>query len=89
MDAVVATITMTAARRRLKFRYSYWRIAHSVLAIVIVSSSATHALLTDGVMGEASKLAVAIMALATTTFAAFEINVLTPARARQGKQQSR
>jgi predicted ferric reductase len=80
---VILTGVLAAARRRLRFGHRRWRIAHSVLAVAIVSATAVHAVLIEGAMEEISKLAICLAALATTTFGAVEINILGPLRRRR------
>lgn len=83
---VILTGVLAAARRRLRLGHRRWRIAHSVLAVAIVSATAVHAVLIEGAMEEISKLAICFAALATTTFGAVEINVLGPLRRRRALQ---
>lgn len=83
---VILTGVLAAARRRLRLGHRRWRIAHSVLAVAIVSATAVHAVLIEGAMEEISKLAICFAALATTTFGAVEINVLGPLRRRRTLQ---
>jgi predicted ferric reductase len=50
MWALFATALLAAFRRRLKLRPSTWRLAHSALALLIVSGTIIHALLIEGTM---------------------------------------
>ena len=83
---VILTGVLAAARRRLRLGHRRWRIAHSVLAVAIVSATAVHAVLIEGAMEEISKLAICLAALATTSFGAVEINILGPLRRRRALQ---
>jgi predicted ferric reductase len=83
---VILTGALAAARRKLRLGHRRWRIAHSVLAVAIVSSAAVHAVLIEGAMEEISKLAICLAALATTTFGVVEINILGPLRRRRALQ---
>lgn len=85
---VILTGVLAAARRRLRLGHRRWRIAHSVLAVAIVSATAVHAVLIEGAMEEISKLAICLAALVTTTFGAVEINVLGPLRRRRALQDA-
>lgn len=71
MWAIFATACLALFRRRLGIGWRGWRVAHSVLAILIVGGTVAHALLVDGTMEVVSKWAlcalvvlVAIRALA-------------------------
>lgn len=71
-------VAIAARKRRLPIKP--WQIVHSVLAVVIVGSGSIHALMIDGAMGQPSKTIIVVAALAATTFALVEINVLRPSR---------
>ncbi|WP_100963995.1 ferric reductase-like transmembrane domain-containing protein [Bosea sp. FBZP-16] len=85
---LVLTAILAVMRRRLRFSHRNWRIAHSVLAVAIVSAGSVHAILIEGAMEEFSKLMVCIAALAATTVGALEINVLRPLRRRRNLQRA-
>ncbi|CAN7278953.1 ferric reductase-like transmembrane domain-containing protein [Bosea sp. LjRoot237] len=85
---LVLTAILAAMRRRLRLSHRNWRIAHSVLAVAIVSAGVVHAILIEGAMEETSKLMVCIAALAATTVGALEINVLGPLRRRRNLQRA-
>src|SRR3954447_165461 len=57
MWAIFAVALLAALRRRLGLRPRTWRIAHMLLAIVIVGGSAAHAILIEGTMETVSKAA--------------------------------
>lgn len=80
---VVLTAALAAARRRLRLGHRRWRIAHSVLAVAIVSAGAVHAVLIEGAMEDVSKYAICLAALAATSLGALEVNVLGPLRRRR------
>lgn len=50
MWALFATALLAAFRRRNKLRPNTWRLAHSALALIIVSGTIIHALLIEGTM---------------------------------------
>ncbi|SHG77113.1 ferric reductase-like transmembrane domain-containing protein [Marivita hallyeonensis] len=57
MWALIATAILALARKRFRQNLRYWRAAHSALAIVIVSTTAAHAVMIEGAMGTMSKAA--------------------------------
>jgi hypothetical protein len=62
MWAIFAVALLAIFRRRLRLRT--WRIAHMLLAIVIVAGSVVHALLIEGTMETVSKVALCALVLA-------------------------
>jgi predicted ferric reductase len=62
MWAIFAVALLATFRRRLRPRT--WRIAHMLLAIVIVVGSAVHAILIEGTMETVSKAALCVLVLA-------------------------
>lgn len=66
MWAVLAAAVLAALRRRLRLSPRTWRIAHAVLAVVIVAASIAHAMLIDGTMELLSKAALSALVLAAT-----------------------
>jgi predicted ferric reductase len=66
MWAIFAVALLVALRRRLKLRPRTWRIAHTLLAVVIVVGSVVHALLIEGAMETISKAAFCALVLAAT-----------------------
>jgi predicted ferric reductase len=62
MWAIFAVTLLAIFRRRLRLRT--WRIAHMLLAIVIVAGSVVHALLIEGTMETVSKVALCALVLA-------------------------
>ena len=62
--AIFAVALLATFRRRLRLRT--WRIAHTLLAIVIVVGSAVHAILIEGTMETVSKAALCALVLAAT-----------------------
>jgi predicted ferric reductase len=65
MWAIFAVALLAALRRRLRPRT--WRIAHMLLAIVIVIGSVVHAILIEGTMETISKAALCVLVLAAAT----------------------
>src|SRR4029077_14065008 len=57
MWAIFAVALLALLRRRLGLRLRTWRIAHMLLAIVIVAGSVIHAILIEGTMETVSKVA--------------------------------
>jgi predicted ferric reductase len=64
MWAIFAVALLAALRRRLGLRT--WRIAHMLLAIVIVVGSVVHGILIEGTMETVSKAALCALVLAAT-----------------------
>jgi predicted ferric reductase len=64
MWAIFAVALLAAFRRRLRPRT--WRIAHMLLAIVIVSGTVVHGLLIEGTMETVSKAVLCALVLAAT-----------------------
>ena len=62
--AIFAVALLAAFRRRLRPRT--WRIAHMLLAIVIVVGSVVHGILIEGTMETVSKAALCVLVLAAT-----------------------
>ena len=56
MWAIFAVALLAAFRRKLGLRPRTWRIAHMLLAVVIVAGSVVHSLLIEGTMETMSKL---------------------------------
>ena len=66
MWAIFAVALLAALRGRLGLRPRTWRIAHMLLAIVIVAGSVVHGLLIEGTMETVSKAALCALVLAAT-----------------------
>jgi predicted ferric reductase len=64
MWAIFAVALLAALRRRLGLRPRTWRIAHTLLAIVIVAGSVVHAILIEGTMETVTKAALCALVLA-------------------------
>jgi predicted ferric reductase len=64
MWAIFTVALLAALRRRLGLRPRTWRIAHTLLAIVIVVGSVVHAVLIEGAMETISKAALCALVLA-------------------------
>jgi hypothetical protein len=66
MWAIFAVALLAALRRRLGLRLRTWRIAHMLLAIVIVAGTVAHAMLIEGTMETVSKAALCALVVAAT-----------------------
>ena len=66
MWAIFAVAVLAAFRRRLGLRPRTWRVAHMVLAVVIVAGGVVHTMLIEGTMEPVSKalLCAAVLAAA-------------------------
>ena len=66
MWAIFAVALLASLRRRLGLRPRTWRIAHTLLAIVIVVASVLHGVLIEGAMETVSKAVLCALVLAAT-----------------------
>lgn len=72
MWALFTTGALAIFRRQLQLRARNWRIAHSLLALVIVIGTVVHALLIEGTMETFSKLILCVLVLAATVKLIFD-----------------
>jgi len=77
MWAVFASALLAGLRRRLRLRPRWWRLAHTILAAVIVVGSVVHAMLIEGTMETVSKTALCALVLAATVMAIADLRVWT------------
>lgn len=77
MWAVFATAVLALLRWPLRLPPRVWRLAHSMLALVIVVGSVVDALLVQGTMGTASKYALATLVVAATLKLLYDKRVWT------------
>ena len=66
MWAAFAAAMLAAFRYKLRLRQQIWRVGHTLLALVIVAATTVHAVLIEGTMETASKVALCGLALAAT-----------------------
>jgi predicted ferric reductase len=64
MWAIFAVALLAALRRRLGLRPRTWRIAHTLLAVVIVIGSVVHSVLIEGTMETVTKAVLCALVLA-------------------------
>ena len=83
MWAIFAVALLAALRRRLGLGPRTWRIAHMLLAVVIVIGSVVHGILIEGTMETVSKAALCALVLAAT------IKVMTDLRVWRKRATSR
>jgi predicted ferric reductase len=85
MWAIFAVALLAALRRRLGLRPRTWRIAHMLLAAVIVAGSVVHGLLIEGTMETVSKAALCalVVAVAITVMADLRKRRMLRAEARR------
>jgi predicted ferric reductase len=79
MWAIFAVAVMVALRQRLGLRLRKWRIAHTILAAVIVVGTVVHSVLIEGTMEMVSKVALCALIIAAT------LKVIANKRVWQGK----
>ncbi|MBX2806173.1 MAG: ferric reductase-like transmembrane domain-containing protein [Hyphomicrobiales bacterium] len=89
MWALFATALLAMFRRRLQLRPQSWRVAHSLLAIVIVIGTIIHALLIEGTMETISKAALCVLAGVATVKVMLDLNVWTSLRALRKRTEPR
>jgi predicted ferric reductase len=89
MWAIFAVALLAALRRRLGMRPRTWRIAHTLLAVVIVVGSVVHALLIEGAMEMVSKAALCALVLAATIKVMADLRVWTKRAAARGESAAR
>ncbi len=77
MWAVFAVAGLAAFRRRLRLSPRTWRIAHAILAVVIVVGSVVHGILIEGTMETVSKAALCALVLVATMKVVIDLRVST------------
>jgi predicted ferric reductase len=87
MWAIFAVALLATFRRRLRLRT--WRIAHTLLAIVIVVGSAVHAILIEGTMETVSKAALSALVLAAAIKVIADLRVWRKRATSRGESVAR
>ena len=87
MWAIFAVALLATFRRRLRPRT--WRIAHTLLAIVIVAGSAVHAILIEGTMETVSKAALSALVLAAAIKVIADLRVWRKRATSRGESVAR
>ena len=87
MWAIFAVALLAAFRRRLGLRT--WRIAHMVLAAVIVVGSVVHGMLIEGTMETVSKASLCALVLAATIKVMVDLRVWRKRRTLRGESIAR
>ena len=87
MWAIFAVALLAALRRRLRPRT--WRVAHMLLAIVIVAGSVVHAVLIEGTMETVSKAALCALVLAAAIKVMVDLRVWRKRAALRGESIAR
>jgi predicted ferric reductase len=85
MWAIFAVALLAALRRRLGLRPRMWRLAHMLLAIVIIVGSVVHGILIEGTMETVSKAALCALILAATVKVMADLRVWRKRGALRGK----
>ena len=75
MWAIFAAALLALFRRRLHLRPRTWRVAHTLLAILIVAGSVVHALLIEGTMETVSKAVLCALVILATAKAMSDLRV--------------
>jgi predicted ferric reductase len=89
MWAIFAVALLAALRRRLGLRPRTWRIAHTLLAVVIVAGSVVHALLIEGAMETVSKAALCALVLAAAVKVIADLRVWRKRATARGESVAR
>jgi predicted ferric reductase len=89
MWAIFAVALLAALRRRLGLRPRTWRIAHTLLAVVIVVGSVVHGLLIEGAMETVSKTALCALVLAATIKVMADLQVWRKRATARGESVAR
>jgi predicted ferric reductase len=84
MWAVFASAVLALTRRRLRLRWRSWRIAHSLLAAIIVIGTIVHAVLIEGTMEELSKYALCALVFLAAARVLGDPETLTRLRKSRG-----
>ena len=87
MWAIFAVALLATFRRRLRPRT--WRIAHTLLAIVIVAGSALHAILIEGTMETVSKAVLCALVLAAAIKVMVDLRVWRRRATPRGESPAR
>jgi predicted ferric reductase len=89
MWAIFAVALLAALRRRLGLRPRTWRIAHTLLAVVIVVGSVVHGLLIEGAMETVSKAALCALVLAAAIKVIADLRVWRKRAVTRGESVAR
>jgi hypothetical protein len=89
MWAIFAVALLAALRKRLGLRPRTWRIAHTLLAVVIVVGSVVHGLLIEGAMETVSKAALCTLVLAATIKVMADLRVWRKRATARGESVAR
>jgi predicted ferric reductase len=84
MWAVFATALLALLRRPLRISPGRWRLAHGLLALVIVSGTVVHAMLIDGTMGRVSKALLCLLAVMLALKLLTDLRIWTLPRRKRG-----
>jgi hypothetical protein len=87
MWAIFAVALLATFRRRLRLRT--WRIAHTLLAIVIVAGSVVHAILIEGTMETFTKAALCALVLAAAIKVITDLRVWRKRTTLRGENTAR
>ena len=89
MWAIFAVALLAALRRRLGLRPRTWRIAHMLLAIVIVAGTVVHGMLIEGAMETVSKAALCALVLAAAIKVMVDLRVFRKRGTLRGESPAR
>jgi predicted ferric reductase len=89
MWAIFAVALLAALRRRLGLRPRTWRIAHTLLAVVIVVGTVAHGLLIEGAMETWSKAVLCALVLAATIKVVADLRVWRKRAPARGESVAR
>ena len=89
MWAIFLVAVLAALRRRLGMRPRTWRIAHMLLAIVIVTGTVVHGMLIEGTMETVSKAVLCALVLAAAIKVMAELRVFRKRGTLRGESIAR
>jgi predicted ferric reductase len=89
MWAIFAVALLAALRRRLGLRPQTWRIAHMVLAVVIVVGVIAHGMLIEGTMETVSKAVLCALVLAAAVKVMVDLRVWRRRATPRGESSAR
>ena len=89
MWAIFAVALLAALRRRLGLRLRTWRIAHMLLAVVIVVGSVVHGMLIEGTMETMTKAALCVLVLGATMKTMADLRVWRKRATSRGESPAR
>jgi hypothetical protein len=89
MWAIFAVALLATLRRRLGLRPQTWRIAHMLLAVVIVCGAVVHGMLIEGTMETVSKAVLCVLVLGAAIKVMVDLRVWRKRATPRGESPAR